>query len=151
MSESAGRHRLGLAQELGLSRSLIDRWCSAWSDEHDSGARNPLDRLVIWINFLRTRAVDEHRAVLPMAWLADRLGYTLHARDGSIVVTDSVLATVGRLVSESSDAVTTALAAIDDGEVEPLERQQIGKELRELEAAIADLKVKLRLRVEVAS
>lgn len=45
MAESAGRHRLGLAEALGVSRSLVDKWCSEWGDHHDSGARGPLDRL----------------------------------------------------------------------------------------------------------
>lgn len=139
LDESAGpgRVRARIGERLGYrDRSIIDKYCNG-------RARNPLEAVRIWVETCRDAGRSEHDATVPLRWLSDVLGYQAPVPKGGVIHPGGVQSAVGRAVSEIADVARVTLDAVEDGEIQPLERRQIGRELDEAVSALNDLKTKL--------
>ena len=128
-----------VARNCGLSISLIRKWKEPNGDYTDSGAYNPLDRIVCIIETIKKIAPE--RAFLPLKWLAEHFGFVLvplpQRQKGLKDVQTHLMGSIkrfGSLVDKSIDAV-------DDGIITKEEARDVtaaGYELQEEVAVYLD-------------
>jgi len=119
-----------IAADLGLSTSLIYKWCQPTHSADSSGADNPLDR----INRIYQLTGD----VEPIAWLC-------HQADGFFVPNNPIASNIDkipllkmtrRIVREFSELLDVMTESIEnDGEIDLKEATRIRKEWEELKSS----------------
>jgi len=117
-----------LAADMGLSSSLVYKWCQAKEGRYASGAENPLDR-VRKICAL----TGDHR---PIAWLCEQInGYYVKNPDLAeepelplLRVTQEILKEFSELLDVVSDSIE------NDGKVDAGEAARIRKEWEDLKS-----------------
>ena len=118
-----------VAAELGLSASLIYKWCQPSDSVDASGADNPLDRLA------RVQALTRNTA--PLSWLCRQAG-GYYVPNAPVTKTDAVplLHMTRRIVREFSgllDVMTESIA--NDGKIDPAEADEIRAEWEEMKSS----------------
>ena len=113
-----------VAQELRVSLSLVYKWCEAAGGELDSGAANPLDRV------LKIAKVTESLA--PVGWLCQQLDGCMVKNpclDGEDDELGCVLSATQRLVHEFSNVLSiVSLSYSNDGQIDTEEAARIRDE-----------------------
>ena len=114
-----------VAAELGLSQSLIYKWCQSPEGE-GSGADNPLDRLLALCE-----ATDAER---PVDWLCERLdSFRVRNPAPEGDVAESVLDATQIILKEFSDMLEAVTQSYDNGHrIDLDEAARIRKEWEEL-------------------
>lgn len=117
-----------VAADLGLSTSLIYKWCQPSDSKDASGADNPLDRLA--------RIVDLTQDIGPIAWLCQRAGgyFVSNApirRDEAV----PLLQATRRIVREFSGLLDVLTESVqNDGRIDLSEAEKIRAEWEELKS-----------------
>lgn len=118
-----------VAADLGLSTSLIYKWCQPNDSEDASGADNPLDRLA------RVYELTGDRG--PIEWLCRRAdGYFVE--NGPTLETDAIplLHMTRRIVREFSELLDVLTASIEnDGRIDDEEADRIRREWEKLKSS----------------
>ena len=118
-----------VAADLGLSSSLIYKWCQPSDTEDASGADNPLDRLA--------RIYELTQDPGPIAWLCQQAdGYFVP--NAPLQQTDAVplLHMTRRIVREFSDLLDVLTESIEnDGKIDLNEAEKIRIEWEELKSS----------------
>ncbi|WP_372794717.1 phage regulatory CII family protein [Pontiella sp.] len=118
-----------VAADLGLSTSLIYKWCQPNDSEDASGADNPLDRLA------RVYELTGDRG--PIEWLCRRAdGYFVE--NGPTLETDAIplLHMTRRIVREFSELLDVLTASIEnDGRIDEEEADRIRREWEKLKSS----------------
>jgi hypothetical protein len=117
-----------VASDLGLSTSLIYKWCQPTDSEDASGAENPLDRLA------RVHELTGDRG--PIEWLCQQAdGYFVENIAPEDIDAIPLLHMTRRIVREFSDVLDVLTESIDnDGQIDLDEAQQIRKEWEKLKS-----------------
>ena len=115
-----------VAQELGVSSSLVYKWCHDKESETSPGAENPLDRLQNIITCTENK--------LPVQWLCQANGgFFVSNPAANSQVSGSVLGATQRLLSEFSELLAAVSESYqDDGVIDPTEAKKIRKEWEDL-------------------
>ena len=118
-----------VAADLGLSTSLIYKWCQPNDSEEASGADNPLDRLA------RMHELTGDRG--PIEWLCRQAdGYFVENIDPENVEEIPLLHITRRIVREFSELLDVLTDSIEnDGKIDGNETQKIRKEWEELKSS----------------
>ncbi|MEN7972919.1 MAG: phage regulatory CII family protein [Verrucomicrobiota bacterium] len=118
-----------VATDLGLSTSLIYKWCQPTDTEDASGAGNPLDRLV--------RIYELTQDPGPIAWLCRQAdGYFVPNAPHQSVEAAPLLHMTRRVVREFSDLLDVLTESIEnDGRVDLDEAEKIRVEWEELKSS----------------
>jgi len=117
-----------VAADLGLSTSLIYKWCQPSDGKDASGTDNPLDRLV--------RIYELTQDVGPVAWLCQQAdGYFVPNTPGRIDDAVPLLHMTRRIVREFSDLLDVLTESIEnDGRIDLSEAENIREEWEELKS-----------------
>lgn len=117
-----------VASDLGLSTSLIYKWCQPTDSEEASGADNPLDRLA------RVYELTGDRG--PIEWLCQQAdGYYVQNVPTEDIDAIPLLHMTRRIVREFSDVLDVLTESIDnDGQIDLDEAKQIRKEWEKLKS-----------------
>ncbi len=125
-----GGDAVAMAKRLGLSVSLIHKWCEPSADFSDSGAYNPLDRICAMILEAGRLGKSAHEVYAPLRYLADGHGVfiPLPQKDCSC---EQISLQASRVMKEVGEALTAAGQALQDVKLTPNDRRQILKEMDE--------------------
>ncbi|QBG47452.1 hypothetical protein EGM51_08625 [Verrucomicrobia bacterium S94] len=117
-----------VASDLGLSTSLIYKWCQPTDSEDASGTGNPLDRLVRIYELTGDRG--------PIEWLCRKAdGYFVENVPTGEVDKIPLLHMTRRIVREFSALLDVLTESIEnDGKIDPEESSKIRKEWEELKS-----------------
>lgn len=117
-----------VASDLGLSSSLIYKWCQPTGSEEASGADNPLDRLARIYELTGDRG--------PIKWLCRKAdGYFVENVPTEDVDKIPLLHMTRRIVREFSELLDVLTESIEnDGKIDPEESCRIRKEWDELKS-----------------
>jgi hypothetical protein len=119
-----------IASDMGLSQSLIYKWCQSAEGESDSGAENPLDRVLKIVRLTQ----DES----PIDWLCrqtDSYRVKNQVADATLSISDTVVIGTQSILKEFSDvleAVTQSYA--HESRIDLRESERIRKEWEELKS-----------------
>ena len=115
-----------VASGLGLSASMVYKWCEPATGQDAAGTANPLDRLESLCRLAKTRE--------PLVWLCERFGGIFVANPlPRRVRSDDVLPATRRILREFSDLLDVITrSAEDDGEVDDREAARIRREWENL-------------------
>ena len=118
-----------VASDLGLSTSLIYKWCQPTDTEEASGADNPLDRL--------SRVYELTQDLGPVRWLCQQAdGYFVP--NAPVQEEDAIplLHMTRRIVREFSDLLDVLTDSIEnDGKIDLAEAEKIRVEWEELKSS----------------
>lgn len=116
-----------VAQDLGVSASLVYKWCEESGDADDSGARNPLDRLVQLVESTQDREI--------VSWLCQQSnGFFVANPDVSRKDIDSEFIQQTQVViREFSDLLGTMSQSLgSDGKIDDEESKRIRRRWQKL-------------------
>jgi hypothetical protein len=118
-----------VAADLGLSTSLIYKWCQPSDSEEASGADNPLDRLA--------KVHELTGDTGPVRWLCQRAdGYFVQNAPLQDIDAIPLLHMTRRIVREFSDLLDVLTESIEnDGKIDLMEAEKIRKEWEELKSS----------------
>jgi len=126
-----------VAKRLGRSTSLIHKWCEPSTDFSDSGTLNPLDRLEAIMEVAVAAGRPACDALAPIYYLAQQFGCIVLPPATTNASRNEYTGQLCQAVKEAGEAFATAASALEDGEISPNERRQLGKELHEALVALA--------------
>ncbi len=121
-----------VAHDLGVSSSLIYKWCAEPASElgeDGSGVRNPLDRLVSLVESTGDRSAIE--------WLCTEVGgcFVQNPDLESVAIDTEYIRETQQLFKEFSDLMRVVAASVaDDGRVDCEEASAIRAQFRSLQA-----------------
>ena len=117
-----------LAADMGLSASLVYKWCQAREGKYASGADNPLDRILKICEL-----TGDHR---PIAWLCEQVnGFYVKNPDHPEEPELPLLRVTQEILKEFSELLDVVSNSIeDDGRVDVGEAAQIRKEWEDLKS-----------------
>jgi hypothetical protein len=115
-----------VAAEMGLSTSLVYKWCESHKHPGEGGADNPLDRL------LKICEVTNNRA--PVEWLCRKVGGFLVQNPESVVRKDQpVIKVTQSILKEFAEVLEKVSSSYgDDGHISDDEAREIRQEWEEL-------------------
>ncbi|WP_136081686.1 phage regulatory CII family protein [Pontiella desulfatans] len=118
-----------VASDLGLSTSLIYKWCQPSGTEDASGAENPLDRLAKVYELTGDKG--------PVEWLCRRAdGYFVPNVKPADIDAIPLLHMTRRIVREFSDLLDVLTESIEnDGEIDLQEAEKIRDEWEKLKSS----------------
>lgn len=118
-----------VAADLGLSSSLIYKWCQSTESEDASGADNPLDRLA--------QIYEITQDVAPISWLCQQAnGFYVSNVALQPNAGIPLLHMTRRIVREFSDLLDVLTESIEnDGQIDLVEASQIRTEWEELKSS----------------
>jgi hypothetical protein len=118
-----------IASDLGVSPSLLYKWCQPGGEPTDSGATNPLDRLAKIFE-----ATGDEQII---SWLCQKAdGFFCPNPKADKDTTKNLFAHTQKLVSEFSDLLQVVSASYsDDGEICAEDSQRIRREWEDLKSA----------------
>lgn len=118
-----------VASDLGLSTSLIYKWCQPNDSEEASGADNPLDRLAAMVELTGDRG--------PVEWLCRQAdGYFVENAPSAEIDKIPLLHMTRRIVREFSELLDVLTESIEnDGKIDLDEAGKIRKEWEELKSS----------------
>ncbi|MEE9367359.1 MAG: phage regulatory CII family protein [Pontiella sp.] len=118
-----------VASDLGLSTSLIYKWCQPSDAENASGADNPLDRLA--------KVHELTGDTGPVRWLCQQAdGYFVPNAPLQDIEAIPLLHMTRRIVREFSDLLDVLTESIDnDGKIDLQEAEKIRKEWEALKSS----------------
>ncbi|VGO23425.1 phage regulatory CII family protein [Pontiella sulfatireligans] len=118
-----------VASDLGLSTSLIYKWCQPSDSEDASGADNPLDRLA--------KVHELTGDTGPIRWLCEQAGgYFVPNVQAEAVDAIPLLHMTRRIVREFSDLLDVLTESIEnDGKIDLLEAEKIRTEWEQLKSS----------------
>ena len=118
-----------IASDLGVSPSLLYKWCQPGEEPTDSGATNPLDRL----SKIFEATGDEHI----ISWLCQRAdGFFCPNPKVNEDTTEGLFAHTQKLVSEFSDLLQVVSASYsEDGTICEADTKRIRAQWEELKSA----------------
>ena len=118
-----------VASDLGLSASLIYKWCQPTDSEDASGADNPLDRVA--------RLYELTQDASPIAWLCRQAdGYFVPNAKPEQEEVVPLLHMTRKIVREFSDLLDVLTESIEnDGKIDLAEAEQIRVEWEELKSS----------------
>jgi len=118
-----------VAADLGLSTSLIYKWCQPSGTEDASGADNPLDRL--------GKMYEVTGDKTPIEWLCRKAdGYFVENAASENVDAIPLLHMTRRIVREFSELLDVLTESIEnDGRIDLLESEQIRNEWEQLKSS----------------
>ena len=118
-----------IASDLGVSPSLLYKWCQPGGEPTDSGATNPLDRLAKIFE-----ATGDEQII---AWLCQKAdGFFCPNPKADKDATKNLFTHTQKLVSEFSDLLQVVSASYsEDGEICPEDSQRIRREWEDLKSA----------------
>jgi hypothetical protein len=118
-----------VASDLGLSTSLIYKWCQPTDSEDASGADNPLDRLA--------RVHELTGDTGPIQWLCQKAdGYFVPNAPLQSIEAIPLLHMTRRIVREFSDLLDVLTESIEnDGRIDLAEAEKIRIEWEELKSS----------------
>jgi hypothetical protein len=114
-----------VAQALGLSTSLVYKWCEP---DEGSGARNPLDRIA--------GVVEATGSRVPLEWLCRRAG-GLFVQDPEVAAASDAdcLAQTQQLLAKFSELLQVISRSLHDGVIDGREAEHIRAEWDALRAS----------------
>lgn len=126
---TAIRGRAGVkevASGLGLSSSLVYKWCEPSNGDSAAGSANPLDRLVSLCRLTRSRE--------PIQWLCEQFGGMFVASPPARrMCSDDLLPATRRILREFSDLLEVITrSAENDNEIDAREAARIRREWENL-------------------
>lgn len=133
---------LAVAKRLGLSPSMIYKWCEPHVDFSDSGAFNPLDRTEGAIETAVRLNRPPRDAYAPIYYLSERVGGLFLPPVPRTIETSDFGRQLCKAIKEAGEAFATSAKALEDDNLSPNERRQILKDIYE---AIAELSAFARL------
>lgn len=119
-----------IAARMGLSTSLVYKWCEEPSLDEDpdqSGARNPLDRVAELHRLTGDSAI--------VSWICEHANGFFVENPKNIrpdEVVSSILISTQGMIKEFSDLLDEISRAIRDGKVNPVESERIRREWEQL-------------------
>ena len=118
-----------VASDLGLSTSLIYKWCQPTDCEDSSGADNPLDRLA--------RVYELTGDAGPISWLCQKAdGFFVPNAPNQNIDAIPLLHMTRRIVREFSDLLDVLTESIEnDGKIDLDEAEKIRVEWEELKSS----------------
>lgn len=113
-----------IAADLGLSLSLIYKWAEP-SDEHGSGAVNPLDRLETLLDSTQDRRIVQ--------WICERAGgYYIRNPKTVWPHPHHLIPATNEIVQEFADLLSVIATAANDSQISPKEAKSIRSRWEEL-------------------
>lgn len=125
-----------VAKRLGMSSSIVHKWCEPHADFSESGTRNPLDRLEIVIEAALRSGRSPRDAFAPIFFLADSFGGLFLPPVPRTIETNDYSKQLCKAIKEAGEAFAEVARALEDDNLSPNERRVM---LREIYEAIAEL------------
>lgn len=134
---AVGGHAVRVAKALGLSSSMVHKWCEASSDFSDSGALNPVDRTETIIETALREGQSPSDALAPIFYLANRFDCLLLPPIPRTCATAAYSKQLCVAVKEAGEAFATAAKALEDDCLSPNERRKIARDMYEAISALS--------------
>lgn len=115
-----------IAADMGLSTSLIYKWCEANDTAQAAGADNPLDRIA--------RLCHITRSMAPLDWLCEQMNcYRVSNPPNRKMPPAEVIEATRRLLKEFSDVLSEVTSSmVGDSQIDCEEASRIRREWEEL-------------------
>lgn len=132
-----GGHAVRVAKALGLSSSLVHKWCESSSDFSDSGALNPLDRIETIIHTTIREGQAQRDALAPLFYLASRFDCIVLPPVPRAIDTRDYIRQLCEAMKEAGQAFATAAEALEDDNISTNERRKIARDAYEAIEALS--------------
>lgn len=132
-----GGHAVRVAKALGLSSSLVHKWCEPSTDFSDSGALNPVDRTETIITTSQREGQAQRDALAPLFYLAGRFGCIILPPVPKTIETRDYSRQLCTAMKEAGEAFATAAGALEDDNLSPNERRKIARDAYEAIEALS--------------
>ncbi len=130
------------ARKLGLSNSMVNKWQEPTTDFTDSGAYNPLDRIVTIMETALNLRLSRQDALTPLRWLANQFDCVVIPTPSTTRKFPEIQIQLCKTIREFGELAETASAAFIDGKLSKTERKNIQSEgWQMIEAATTFLKM----------
>lgn len=116
-----------VATEMGLSQSMIYKWCESSAGPDDSGADNPLDRI---LTLCTITGMEQ-----PIAWLCEQTDSfrVANPKNEPVVISSTVLENTQAMLREFSEVLEAVTESYANGQrIDAEEAARIGKEWEDL-------------------
>lgn len=125
------------AKSLGMSRSMVNKWQESSDSFDDSGAYNPLDRIVTVMNTSRAEGNGHERYLAPLHYLAIKFNQIVIPAPPAHKGFSELYQNLSRLSKEFGDLLSISGEKFSDGEVSPRDARAIRQEAYELQTALS--------------
>ena len=115
-----------IAEDLGLSLSLIYKWTEPPSDDAGSGANNPLDRVGQLVKSTRDPRIAQ--------WVAEQTGGFFIRNPASLSHPGQLIPLTNDIVQEFADMLATIASSAADNKITPEEAKKIRARWEELKS-----------------
>jgi hypothetical protein len=130
------------ARKLGLSNSMVNKWQEPTTDFTDSGAYNPLDRIVTIMETALTLRLARQDALTPLRWLANQFDCVVIPTPSVNRNFSDIQSQLCKTIKEFGELAAAASSAFTDGKLNKTERKNILSEgWQMIEAATTFLKM----------
>ena len=134
-----GVHAVRVAKALGLSSSLVHKWCEPHFDFSDSGALNPLDRIETVISTALREGQAQRDALSPLFYLASRFDCIVLPPVPRVIDTRDYSRQLCEAMKEAGQAFATAAEALEDDNISTNERRKITRDAYKAIEALSKL------------
>lgn len=132
IATAINRDTVKQAKALGLSTSLLAKWQEPSTDFTDSGAYNPLDRILTIMKTSQELGTPLEAALAPLLFLAQSLNCAIIPLPSAGQCLNNVTKQLYRVIKEFGDLIKESSDAIKDGRITPDERRRVEKEGQQL-------------------
>ena len=113
------------ARALGVSSSMIYKWTEPHTDYTDSGAYNPLDRLIGIIEKSLALGTPADDAFAPVQCVAEHFGGTFIPPIKTAKSTAEITRELSRVMKEVSDVMRVSAKSLEDNNLSQKEKKEI--------------------------
>lgn len=130
MHRSLTGHRKRIADAVGVSEPLVDRWCMPPESCGGAGSASPLQRVLEIILALRLAGAEDPDAIL--AYLCQELGYLPPMRIDAAPLDPTSMQVLASATKEHADILSTWARALSNSLLSVTEAEDFRREIREL-------------------
>jgi hypothetical protein len=127
--DAIGKDVIHHAKALGLSTHILYKWMEPHTDFTESGAFNPLDRLITVSRTALRCGKPEAEALSPLQCYAHEFHRVILEVPKAIGSTKEITEELSKVMKEFSDLTAETAHAIEDGRISAPEAERIHKEV----------------------
>lgn len=130
------------AKRLGLSASMVYKYCEPTQDYTHSGTTNPLDRLEMITEAAISLNPSKH--LLAIKWLCERFGLIVVPKPKNVINDLDLTSQLLQTITEFGKLTESTSKALNDGKITNEESEEISKRAWELVSQVFSFATKIK-------